>query len=57
MYELESQIFGPNFEERVAPMCDFIENNGYEGACAAMFESKDLFGGEPMSVKTLKHLS
>ena len=22
-----------------------------------MFESKDLFGGEPMSVKMLKHLS
>ena len=33
MYQLESQIFGPHFEERVSDMCDFIETHGYEGAC------------------------
>ena len=51
--QLNYQVFGPHYEERVEAMC----GEDPDSSCKVMLESANLFGDEPLSTKMLKHLA
>lgn len=55
--DLDYQIFGPDFDERIEDICSWLGYIGGEEACVRFHEANDGIGGfEAMSTKLLMHL-
>ena len=55
-HHLRSQVFGPNFYNRVTDICDYEELFGDEGLCLKWAEDNKKIGGyDPISSNILLH--